>query len=65
MELEIIIEQNIDGYSALIIYMGDENSADKIETNSAEDMRNALLFSYGVECIYNEVTGELKACTQG
>lgn len=62
MELRIEIDQLVDGYLAHIIYNGDESTEDTIETNSVRDMRNAIMFSYGVELIYNEVTGNLKAC---
>lgn len=58
MTQEIKIEMTPTGYKAYFTFNG---LTDIIEHTTAEAMAKDLHYHYGVECSYNEATGELKA----
>lgn len=57
-QTEIKIEQTSTGYKAFVTFMG---LTDEFEHSTPEAMAKDLHYNYGIECSYNEATGELKA----
>ncbi len=60
MKLSIVILNTNKGYKAFVTF---NNLTDVIEHETADNMRRDLHYCYGVECSYNESTGELRALT--